>query len=101
MSENHAFKYLSLGEPPLQPRKTRFVPRKRNGRDEVIIGKAKVLDKLQDEINLVPRNAEMLRTHECKQLSDQETSHGSQDWLIKAGDVIISAKPFVLVPATG
>ena len=88
MSENcETFKYIFIGEPPNQPRKTNFVPKRGK------IGCASVIDSLESE-RLIAGNLEDLKKY------DVQDSSKNEELSIKAGQVIISAKPFVFTPST-
>ena len=82
------YKYIQLGPPPKQPRTSKFCPKA--GKKGLKIGTAQVVEV---KFNSNPRNLELLQKHNAL-----ERVEGSS---IKAGEVIIAAKPFVLCPTTG
>ena len=88
MSKN--FRYIYLGEPPNQPRKSNFVPK----RGKVGLATVVDIDCLESD-RLIAGNLETLKKYDIKDSSDLE------EFSIKAGQVIIAAEPFVYAPATG
>ena len=82
------YKYIQLGPPPKQSRSSQFCPRAR--KKGLKIGTAQVVEVKCDSN---PRNLDLLQKHNAL-----ERVQGSS---IKAGEVIIAAKPFVLCPTTG
>ena len=81
------YKYIQLGPPPKQPRSSQFCPRAR--KKGLKIGTAQVVEV---KCNSNPRNLELLQKHNAL-----ERVEGSS---IKAGEVIITAKPFIFCPIT-
>ena len=80
------YKYTFIGQPPNQPRTSTFVPRSERTRG---IGKAEVISESALE-SPVANNSAILEDFD---LGDDKRS-------LKAGDVIIAAEPFIIVPAT-
>ena len=81
------YKYIQLGPPPKQPRTCQFRPKAR--KNGLKIGTAQVVEVKCDSN---PRNLELLQKHNAL-----ERIQGSS---IKAGEVIIAAKPFIFCPIT-
>ena len=89
MSETKPFQYLSLGQPPRQPRSTVFEP-KNWRRKPVKLGRAEIVTPMGSDSEK-PLNEEILEVYDVSMASER---------LVKAGEVIIAAKPFVKVPCT-
>ena len=89
MSEIKPFRYLALGQPPRQPRSTIFEP-KNWRRKPVKVGRAEIVAPLGAEEEK-PLNEDILALYDVSMASERH---------VKAGDVIIVAKPFVKVPCT-
>ena len=81
------YKYIQLGPPPKQPRTSKFCPKA--GKKGLKIGTAQVVEV---KCNSNPRNLELLKKHNVL-----ERVQGSS---IKAGEVVITAKPFIFCPIT-
>ena len=89
------FKYIYVGQPPNQPRKSNFVPR--GGK----VGTASVVDiECLESGRLIAGNLETLKKYDIKDSSSTEKEE-EESSIIKAGQVVIAAKPFVFAPATG
>ena len=89
MSMN-TYKFIQLGPPPKQPRTSQFCPLSRkNGKK--LLGKAEVVSMTKCDQN--PNNIDILEQYGVLKREPRSS--------IKAGEVIIAAKPFVIVAATG
>ena len=89
------FKYIYVGQPPNQPRKSNFVPR--GGK----VGTASIVDiECLESGRLIAGNLETLKKYDIKDSSSTEKEE-EESSIIKAGQVVIAAKPFVFAPATG
>ena len=86
---SQAFQYLYIGPPPKQPRTTRWQPQNSTRRKPCGIGKAEIVNvPLEPQ---VPLNEELLKEFDLPE----------ETFEVEAGQVIIAAKPFVIVPCTG
>ena len=82
--------YIHIGQPPNQPRKCNFVPKKGK------VGLASVVDiDCLESGRLIAGNLQALKKYDIEDSSDID------EISIKAGQVIIAARPFVFAPATG
>ena len=87
------FKYIYVGQPPNQPRKSNFVPR--GGK----VGVASIVDiECLESGRLIAGNLETLKKYDIK---DSSTEKEEESSILKAGQVVIAAKPFVFAPSTG
>ena len=89
MSEIEPFRYLALGQPPRQPRSTVFEP-KNWRRKPVKLGRAEIVSPCGAKPE-IPLNEDILELYDVSMASERP---------VKAGEVIIAAKPFVKVPCT-
>ena len=89
------FKYIYVGQPPNQPRKSNFVPK--GGK----VGTASVVDiECLESGRLIAGNLETLKKYDIKD-SSNTTEKEEESSILKAGQVVIAAKPFVFAPSTG
>ena len=87
------FKYIYVGQPPNQPRKSNFVPTRGK------VGAASIVDiECLESGRLIAGNLETLKKYDIK---DSSTEKEEESSILKAGQVVIAAKPFVFAPATG
>jgi hypothetical protein len=96
MANQNQFKFVYLGEPPSQKKTTQLKPRNRRGNQPAKIGFAtemSIPDSSSGQIDtIIPSNIDILQEMDVRITSGHS---------VKAGEIIIAAKPFVQVPATG
>ena len=90
------FKYVYVGQPPNQPRKSNFVPKRGK------VGTASIVDiECLESGRLIAGNLETLKKYDIKDSSSTEKEEEEESSILKAGQVVIAAKPFVFAPSTG